>query len=188
MRPLRTVWALLEERGALALLDDPLLEQATAEIVATGVARHEVQRRIKVWAVGLVRVCVGWEGWEGWEGRGRMGAAAAAAAAAWEGNGRGAMCALGSGAREALTQRAPFPPPPPLLALQAKERAREALSRRYGRGGRLGEEEVLLCLYSISDNNSYLLFNRDPIDRRAGRAGAGRGTTHTHPPLACCAG
>ena len=63
-----------------------------------------------------------------------------------------------------------------------------ALSRRYGRGGRLGEEEVLLCLYSISDNNSYLLFNRDPIDRRAGRAGAGRGTTHTHPPLACCAG
>ncbi len=25
--------------------------------------------------------------------------------------------------------------------------------------------QVLHCIYSISDNNSYLLFNRDPIDR-----------------------
>lgn len=29
----------------------------------------------------------------------------------------------------------------------------------------LKEEEILHCLYSISDNNSFLLFNRDPIDR-----------------------
>lgn len=27
------------------------------------------------------------------------------------------------------------------------------------------QEEILLCLYSISDNNSFLLYNRDPIDR-----------------------
>lgn len=27
VRPLRTVYSLLEERGALALLDDPLMEQ-----------------------------------------------------------------------------------------------------------------------------------------------------------------
>ncbi|EFN59891.1 hypothetical protein CHLNCDRAFT_33435 [Chlorella variabilis] len=93
VRPLRTVHALLEERGALALLDDPLMEAATAEIVAAGVPRHEVQKRIKV-----------------------------------------------------------------------KERAREQLSRKYRSRG-LSEEEILHCLYSISDNNSYLLFNRDPIDR-----------------------
>ncbi|GIM01993.1 hypothetical protein Vretimale_6695 [Volvox reticuliferus] len=48
--------------------------------------------------------------------------------------------------------------------IKVKEKAREALSRRY-RSARLSEEEILLCIYSISDNNSYLLFNRDPIDR-----------------------
>jgi hypothetical protein len=26
------------------------------------------------------------------------------------------------------------------------------------------QEDILRCLYSISDNNSFLLFNRDPID------------------------
>jgi hypothetical protein len=27
------------------------------------------------------------------------------------------------------------------------------------------QDDILRCLYSISDNNSYLLFNRDPVDR-----------------------
>ena len=27
------------------------------------------------------------------------------------------------------------------------------------------QEDILRCLYSISDNNSFLLFNRDPVDR-----------------------
>lgn len=27
------------------------------------------------------------------------------------------------------------------------------------------QEDILRCIYSISDNNSYLLFNRDPVDR-----------------------
>ena len=49
---------------------------------------------------------------------------------------------------------------------QAKERAREQLARRYRCRG-LDEEAILHCLYSISDNNSYLLFNRDPVDRCA---------------------
>ncbi|GFR42252.1 hypothetical protein Agub_g3147 [Astrephomene gubernaculifera] len=93
VRQLRTVYLFLEERGGLAMLDDPLMQPATAEIVAGDRPRHEIQRDIKV-----------------------------------------------------------------------KERAREALSRRY-RSSRLSEEEILLCIYSISDNNSYLLFNRDPIDR-----------------------
>ncbi|KXZ52275.1 hypothetical protein GPECTOR_10g906 [Gonium pectorale] len=93
VRQLKTVYRFLEERGGLALLDDPLMQTATAEIVAGSRPRHEVQRDIKI-----------------------------------------------------------------------KEKAREALSRRY-RSGALSEEDILQCIYSISDNNSYLLFNRDPIDR-----------------------
>jgi hypothetical protein len=45
-----------------------------------------------------------------------------------------------------------------------QERAREQLSRRY-KSTRMPEEVLLTALYSISDNNSFLLFNRDPIDR-----------------------
>ena len=47
IRPLRTVHALLEEKGGLALLSDPLLPTATAEIVAAGRSRADVQRAIK---------------------------------------------------------------------------------------------------------------------------------------------
>eukprot|EP00879_Flechtneria_rotunda_P004579 GHRR01004834.1.p1 GENE.GHRR01004834.1~~GHRR01004834.1.p1 ORF type:complete len:720 (+),score=299.93 GHRR01004834.1:971-3130(+) len=93
VRPLKTVASFLEERGSSALLDDPLLEIATAEIVAADRPRAAVQRDIKV-----------------------------------------------------------------------KERAREQLARKYRHAG-LCEEEILWSIYSISDNNSYLLFNRDPIDR-----------------------
>lgn len=49
--------------------------------------------------------------------------------------------------------------------IRAKERAREALARRYARPPSLTQDDVLWCLYSIADNNSFLLFNRDPIDR-----------------------
>jgi hypothetical protein len=47
VRPLRTVAAFLEERGAAALLDEPLLELATAEIIAADRPRAQVQRDIK---------------------------------------------------------------------------------------------------------------------------------------------
>lgn len=64
--------------------------------------------------------------------------------------------------------RPPASPPhftcPPCPFAQTKERARAALARKYRRSA-LDEESILRCLYSISDNNSYLLFNRDPIDR-----------------------
>eukprot|EP00775_Hariotina_reticulata_P012285 gene12285-12421_t len=93
VRPLRTVYTFLEERGRLNLLDDPLLETATREIVAGDRMRAVVQREIK-----------------------------------------------------------------------HKERARETLARKY-RHATLTEDEILWAIYSISDNNSYLLFNRDPIDR-----------------------
>ena len=36
--------------------------------------------------------------------------------------------------------------------------------QRYS-SNRLPEDYLLQCLYSISDNNSFLLFNRDPVDR-----------------------
>lgn len=92
VRPLKTVYSLLEEKNGLRLLDDPLMEVATAEIISGERSRFEVQRDIK-----------------------------------------------------------------------AKEKAREVLSKRY-KSAVLTEEDILWCLYSISDNNSFLLFNRDPID------------------------
>lgn len=48
--------------------------------------------------------------------------------------------------------------------IRRKEKAREALVQRYS-NSRLPAESLLQCLYSISDNNSFLLFNRDPVDR-----------------------
>ena len=48
--------------------------------------------------------------------------------------------------------------------LFAQERAREQLSRKYS-SKQLSVESILTALYSISDNNSFLLFNRDPIVR-----------------------
>ena len=48
--------------------------------------------------------------------------------------------------------------------IRRKEKAREALVQRYS-NSRLSEDALLQCLYSISDNNSFLLFNRDPVDR-----------------------
>ena len=84
--------ALLAEKNGLAMLDDALMHQATAEIAHLGKARFAVQREIK-----------------------------------------------------------------------AKEKAREALARKYANATLTGEE-ILSVLYSISDNNAYLRFNRDPID------------------------
>lgn len=43
VRPLRTVYRHLEERNALALLSDPLLVVATAEIPSADRPRHEIQ-------------------------------------------------------------------------------------------------------------------------------------------------
>ena len=50
-------------------------------------------------------------------------------------------------------------PPQIQRDIKAKERARETLSRRY-RSSTLTDDDVLQCLYALSDNNSYLLFNR----------------------------
>lgn len=93
VRPLRTVYTRLEEGGGLALLGDPLLETATAEITVRGRPRQEVQRDIRT-----------------------------------------------------------------------KEKARELCAQKY-KTASLSQEDLLQCMYSIADNNSFLLSNRDPIDR-----------------------
>eukprot|EP01023_Acetabularia_acetabulum_P017046 TRINITY_DN18456_c0_g3_i1.p1 TRINITY_DN18456_c0_g3~~TRINITY_DN18456_c0_g3_i1.p1 ORF type:complete len:652 (-),score=82.91 TRINITY_DN18456_c0_g3_i1:306-2261(-) len=48
--------------------------------------------------------------------------------------------------------------------IRKKEKARKTLASKY-RSSKLSEEQILHCIYSINDNNSFLLFNRDPIDR-----------------------
>lgn len=53
--------------------------------------------------------------------------------------------------------------------IRAKERAREHLAKKYA-SAQCSEDTLLACLYSIGDNNTYLRFNRDPVDRCAGRA------------------
>ena len=47
VRPLRTVYSFLQEVGAEALLADPLLPVATAEIDSKGRSRHEIQKDIR---------------------------------------------------------------------------------------------------------------------------------------------
>jgi len=96
VKPMRTAWSLLREKGGLAMLDDGLMAQATAEIMHEGKPRAEVQREIR-----------------------------------------------------------------------AKEKAREHLARKYQTAA-LSSEDILLTLYSIGDNNAYLRFNRDPVDRVLG--------------------
>ena len=47
IRPLKTVYSLLEERNGLDLLSDPLMSRATREIVSMGRARYDIQKDIK---------------------------------------------------------------------------------------------------------------------------------------------
>lgn len=48
--------------------------------------------------------------------------------------------------------------------IKRKERAREIIASKYATST-LSKEDILQCLYSIADNNAYLRFNRDPVDR-----------------------
>lgn len=47
VKPLNTVSAFLEQRGGLALLDDPLMTVATVEIIPEGKSRRQIQQLIK---------------------------------------------------------------------------------------------------------------------------------------------
>ena len=90
--PVKTVYLLLEERGGLALLSDPLIGTATAEILP-----NKSKNRANI-----------------------------------------------------------------QLEIKRKEKAAENLCHKY-QSSRLTKEELRLCLYSISDNNSFLNSNRKPI-------------------------
>jgi hypothetical protein len=48
--------------------------------------------------------------------------------------------------------------------LRCKENARKLLAKRYA-NAQCSSEDILNAIYSFSDNNTYLLFNRDPVDR-----------------------
>jgi Protein of unknown function (DUF2009) len=87
------VYSFLKERGAAAVLSDPRMAVATAEVVAAGRTRSEVQAE-----------------------------------------------------------------------LARKEAARKALARAY-QSNDCSADDVLNAIYSFSDNNTYLLFNRDPVER-----------------------
>jgi len=50
------------------------------------------------------------------------------------------------------------------LDIKRKERARAAIAQKH-KSRSITDEEVLSCVYAISDNNTYLRFNRDPIDK-----------------------
>jgi len=49
-------------------------------------------------------------------------------------------------------------------AIKVKEAAVKRLVRKYSSDD-LGEEDIEWCLYSIGDNSSFLVFNRDPVDQ-----------------------
>ncbi len=48
--------------------------------------------------------------------------------------------------------------------IKLKERTRDALARKYCNAN-CSSEDLLRCMYSLGDNNSYLRFNRDPVDK-----------------------
>jgi len=49
-------------------------------------------------------------------------------------------------------------------AIRLKESAVKRIVRKFSNDD-LGEEEIEWCLYSIGDNSSFLVFNRDPVDQ-----------------------
>ena len=51
--------------------------------------------------------------------------------------------------------------------IKQKEHAQEQLARKYA-GPRISADLIRTCLYSVSDNSSFLAFNRDPVDRMIG--------------------
>lgn len=49
-------------------------------------------------------------------------------------------------------------------AIKCKESAVKRIVRKFSNDD-LGEEDIEWCLYSIGDNSSFLVFNRDPVDQ-----------------------
>ncbi|EDQ88877.1 uncharacterized protein MONBRDRAFT_32701 [Monosiga brevicollis MX1] len=52
--------------------------------------------------------------------------------------------------------------------IKAKESAQERIARKYAGGSSKFKDDIKWCLYSMSDNNSFLRVNRFPVDRMLG--------------------
>ena len=148
VRRLRTVHSHLDAANGLALLSDPLMERATAEIVSTSRSRSEIQRDIKDKEKARATLA--------------KRSAPRPPTQPW-------LCVPGVGVcpgsprfSEPCSQTKCWLWPRPCRGSQGATRACRYRSRD------LREEDILHCLYSISDNNSFLLFNRDPVDRMIG--------------------
>ena len=48
--------------------------------------------------------------------------------------------------------------------IKTKEKVRDSLAKKYQTKD-INSDDLLRCMYSLGDNNAYLRFNRDPIDR-----------------------
>jgi hypothetical protein len=48
--------------------------------------------------------------------------------------------------------------------IRRKEAARKLLAKQYS-SKQCSPDDILDAIYSFSDNNTYLLFNRDPVDK-----------------------
>lgn len=148
VRRLRTVHGLLQEANGLGLLADPLMEKATAEIVSGSRPRYDIQRDIK----------------QKERARDMLVKKYKTSSLPEVGSLGRASCILAAlTMRETCTRCLAWPQ----LALLATESLHYmsclllmALSNALA-----VQEDILRCLYSLSDNNSYLLFNRDPVDR-----------------------
>jgi hypothetical protein len=73
--------------------------------------------------------------------------------------------------------------------IKLKERTRDALARKYSNAN-CSSEDLLRCMYSLGDNNSYLRFNRDPVDNMLAYLDAFFRVDHVQEgySLAICAG
>ena len=173
VRRLRTVHALLQEANGLGLLADALMEKATAEIVAGARARHDIQRDIKQKERAREILVKKYKTAALPEVRSAPRACLCSRCsqrhhryipAALQPLGRQGSPNLGmgmgmgphedEGCPMTICKRAP------LCQHCACESCQEICDSAAGM-----QEDILRCLYSISDNNSFLLFNRDPVDR-----------------------
>ncbi|KAK9453779.1 hypothetical protein V1511DRAFT_504490 [Dipodascopsis uninucleata] len=49
--------------------------------------------------------------------------------------------------------------------IKAKERAIESVAKKFSQPGKISQDEIRQCLYSIGDNHSYLRSNKVPVER-----------------------
>lgn len=138
--PVKTVYSLCQEKGALALLDDKLLATATEEILSDGgKSRATVEMEIKRKEKAVKKLV-----------------------------GKYAKVSLSSsysGQSMRSWNWSSYSSSSSYLSYQDRQREEEEEEemRRTRVPTDMSEDEVRMCLYSISDNNSFLNANKKPI-------------------------